>query len=97
MASSKLITFYISQIVIPIKDQFNYDAIQADLDADWTNEMVDTFLKHHFDLDKSKIEMTTEELQELIEWSIVFGQGIGLELSYPKDELDDMLDFKDLK
>ena len=60
-------------------------------------EMVDTFLKHHFDLNKSKIEMTTEELQELIEWSIVFGQGIGLELSYPKDELDDMLDFKDLK
>ena len=97
MASKKLITFYVSQVVVPIKHQMNRDALQADLDADWTNEMVDTFLKHNFEIDKSKIEMTTQELHELILNSFQFADSIGLELNYPEGTLDDMLDFKDLK
>jgi hypothetical protein len=92
MASKKLITFYISQVVIPIKHQMNRDALQADLDADWTNEMVDKFLKHNFEIDKSKIEMTTQELHELILNSFQFADSIGLELNYPEDELDKLID-----
>ena len=91
MASKKLITFYVSQVVVPIKHQMNKDALQADLDADWTNEMVDTFLKHNFEIDKSKIEMTTQELHELILNSFQFADSIGLDLNYPEDELDKLI------
>jgi len=91
MASKKLITFYVSQVVVPIKHQMNRDALQADLDADWTNVMVDTFLKHNFEIDKSKIEMTTQELHELILNSFQFADSIGLELNYPEDELDKLI------
>ena len=91
MASKKLITFYISQVVIPIKHQMNKDALQAGLVADWTNEMVDSFLKHNFEIDKSKIEMSTQELHELILNSFQFADSIGLELNYPEDELDKLI------
>ena len=64
---------------------------------DLTKEQVDSLLKNRINLDKSKVQMSTAELQELIEWSIVFGYEIGIELSYPPDELDGMLDFRDLK
>lgn len=97
MANPKLITFYISQVVEPIKRKMNQDAEGVGLEADYTNEMIDTLLKHHFKLDKSKIEMSNFELQELIEWSFQFGDMIGLTLNYPKSELDELLNFKDLK
>ncbi len=35
--------------------------------------------------------MTTDQLAELIEWSFQFAKTIGLELDYPKDELDDKI------
>ena len=64
---------------------------------DLTKEQVDSLLKNRINLDKSKVQMSTAELQELIEWSIVFGYEIGIELGYPDDELDGMLDLRDLK
>ena len=91
MASSKLITFYISQIVLPIQAKLSADGL------DLTKEQVDSLLKNRINLDKSKVKMSTAELQELIEWSIVFGYEIGLELGYPPDELDSKLDLRDLK
>lgn len=115
MASKKLIIYYISQVVLPIRDRLNNltvkeytDLIESDdmfqlycynnkLTSDWTKEHVDTFLKFREGVDMSKIEMTTEELQELIVWSFQFADSIGLTLDYLPSELDNELNFKDLK
>ena len=69
-----------SRIVEPIKRKLNEDCLKANLDADWTNEMVDTFLKHNFKLDKSKIVMSKEELRDLIEHSKQFAMQLDLDL-----------------
>jgi len=91
MASKKLITFYVSQVVEPIKRKMNQDAEGVGLEADYTNEMIDLLLKHNFEIDKSKIEMTTQELHELILNSFQFADSIGLDLNYPEDELDKLI------
>ena len=62
-----------------------------------TKEQVDTFLKSRVKINMSCIEMSSDEIQELILQSQLYGDTIGLNLDYPKDALDDMLDFKDLK
>ena len=109
MASKKLITFYVSQVVEPIKrklslmlledidelmqtdDMFHLWCYNNSVIHDWTNEKVDSLLKYKFHLQLSKIEMTNEELQELIVWSFQFADSIGLELNYPEDELDKLI------
>ena len=96
-ATNKQIIFYVSKVVEPIRDRLNEDNRKAGLDADWSNEKVDTFLKHIAQTDKSKIEMSREEMGELIINGFEFGTQLGLDLDYPKSELDDMLNFKDLK
>lgn len=97
MASKKLITFYVAHVVEPIRKKLNIDAEAIGLYGDYTNESVDLILKHNVEIDKSKIEMSNEELINLCRYGFQFGDGIGLTLDFPKGELDDMLEFKDLK
>ena len=90
-ASKKLITFYKSQVVSPIHKKMLSDG------ADVTIEAVDSILKHRSGYEFSTTKMTTEELQELIVWSFQFADSIGLTLDYLPSELDNELNFKDLK
>lgn len=92
MASKKLITFYVAHVVEPIRKKMNQDALGVGLEADFTNEMVDTLLKHNVEIDKSKIEMSNIELINLCRYGFQFGDGIGLELDFPKGELDELID-----
>jgi uncharacterized membrane protein YheB (UPF0754 family) len=81
-ASKKLITFYKAWILEPIVNKVNLDGV------DVSKEQMDTYLKSLVDLDKSCIEMSTEELQLVIEQGIILGKEYGLNLDYPQDELD---------
>ena len=65
--------------------------------TDFNNQDIDKLLKEGVEIDKSKIEMCNEELINLCRYGFQFGDGIGLTLDFPKGELDDMLNFKDLK
>lgn len=94
MASKKLITFYVSQVVEPIRNKMNQDAEGIGLEPDFSNEMVDTLLKHNIEIDKSKIEMSNEELINLCRYGFQFGDGIGLSLNFPSGELDELIDLK---
>lgn len=82
-ASKRLIIFYKSKVVEPIQMKLIKDGALVSM------EEVDTLLKSYADYDfTSTKEMTTEQLAELIEWSFQFAKTIGLELDYPKDDLD---------
>lgn len=63
-ATNKQIIFYVSKVVEPIRDRLNEDNLKAGLEADWTNDMVDVFLKHRTQIDKRKIEMSRDEMQD---------------------------------
>lgn len=91
-ATNKQIIFYVSKVVEPIRDRLNEDNLKAGLESDWTNDMVDVFLKHRTRIDKSKIEMSRDEMQELIINGFEFGDELGLELNYPTDELDKLIE-----
>ena len=97
MASKKLITFYVSKVVEPIKHKMNLDSEAIGLEADYTNEMIDLILKHNLELDKSKIEMTNEELINLCRVGFKVGLDVGLDIDFPEGELDKQLNLKDLK
>ena len=85
-ASKKLITFYKSQVVTPI-----YNKMIAD-GEDVTIESVDSVLKYRSGYAfTSTTTMTMQELQEVIVWSFQFADSIGLELNYPEDELDKLI------
>lgn len=87
MANSKLITFYVSQVLIPIMDRLNRDIIKGE----YTKEEVDTLLKANAKIDMSKIQMSNEELNGLILESFQFGDRIGLSLDYPEDYIDRLI------
>lgn len=85
-ASKKLIKFYKGVVVSQIQQKLTKDGAPVSM------EEVDTLLKKHADYDfTSTKEMTTDQLAELIEWSFQFAKQIGLEIDYPKDELDDKI------
>lgn len=75
MANPKLITFYISQVVLPIMDKLNEDMVEV-----YTKEWVDTILKANAKIDMSKIEMDDEQLKDLIEHSKQFAMQIGIDI-----------------
>ena len=85
-ASTKLVKFYKGVIIPQIQEKISSDGAFLSL------EEVDTLLKNYADYDfKSTKEMTMEQLQELIEYSIQFAAEIGLSLDYPPDELDEKI------
>ena len=84
-ATKQLITFYKAKVLEPIVNKLHCEGY------DVSKEKIDTYLKSLCDLDKSSIEMSTEELQEVIERGFNFGQELGLQLDYPKDNLDDLI------
>lgn len=81
-ASKKLIKFYKGCVLTPIVEKCLKDGNEV------TKEQMDTYLKSLVDLDKSCIEMSMDELGEVITQGFLFGDDIGLDLNYRKDELD---------
>jgi len=82
MVSTRLIKFYKGVCLEQIHKKLVSDGNIV------STEEVDELLKHHADVEKSCVKMSTEELQTLIEWSFVFARQINLQLDYPEDELD---------
>lgn len=82
-ASKQLIVFYKAKVLEPI-----YKVLKEE---GWTKSEVDQQLKRNARIEKSCTEMTMDELGELIRWSFVFGDDLGLDLDFPKDNLDDLI------
>ena len=87
MNNNKLIKFYKGVVLESIQAKLNENGIYS------TGE-VDEILKVHagFSYDTSCTEMSTGELQELISWSFIFGDKIGLSLNYPDNEWEKIYD-----
>ena len=94
-ASKRLITFYKSKVLIPIFERNNALITQCDIDVlgfgEMTKSETDMYLKEYAQIEKSCSVMTSEELQELIVWSFVVGDSLGLDLDYKHDELDKLI------
>ena len=84
-ASKKLIKYYKGVILVKILDHLNEDGELM------TKEQLDTYLKSFVVIDTSCIEMSMQELQEVIEVGLVFAKELGLNLDYPQDELDELI------
>ena len=91
MANARLIRFYKGIVVDQIYKHLNRDNLVM------TFEQVDSFLKSHAKIDMSSIQMSNEELHHVILKSFEIADAIGLELDYPQDEKDKLLDFRDIK
>lgn len=78
-ASKELITFYKAFVVDPIYKK------QAKDGAGVTKEQIDTLIKDLVDIDMSCIEMSEDELYEVIYKGFELGDAIGLELGFPSD------------
>jgi hypothetical protein len=84
-ASKALIKFYKGVVLVKILDHLNEDGYGV------TKEWLDTYLKSFVKIDTSCIEMSMEELQEVIEVGLVFAKDLGIDLDYPQDELDKLI------
>jgi hypothetical protein len=84
-ASKKLIKYYKGVLLVKILDHLNEDGELM------TKEKLDTYLKSFVVIDTSCIEMSMQELQEVIEVGLVFAKEIGVNLDYPQDELDELI------
>ena len=74
MANKSHIKFYKGVVLVKIKAKLLEDGV------DLTTEQVDTTLKEFAKIDMSTIEMTQDQLKDLIEKSKEFGMRIGLDL-----------------
>lgn len=84
-ASKKLIKYYKGVLLVKILDHLNEEGYGV------TKEWLDTYLKSFVVIDTSCVEMSMEELQNVIEVGLVFAKELGLNLDYPKDELDKLI------
>jgi hypothetical protein len=84
-ASKKLIKFYKGCVLAPIVEKCKVDGNEV------TTQQMDTYLKSLVDLDKSCIEMSMDELGEVIRQGFLFGDDIGLNLDFRKDDLDEIV------
>jgi len=84
-ASKKLIKYYKGVLLVKILDHLNEDGELM------TKEQLDTYLKSFVKIDTSCIEMSMQELQEVIEVGLVFAKELGLDIDYPQDELDELI------
>jgi hypothetical protein len=84
-ASKKLIKYYKGVLLVKILDHLNEDGELM------TKEQLDTYLKSFVVIDTSCIEMSMQELQEVIEVGLVFAKELKLKLDYPQDELDELI------
>jgi hypothetical protein len=84
-ASKALIKFYKGVVLVKILDHLNEEG------EIMTKEQLDSYLKDFVKPDKSCIEMSNEELKNVIEVGLVFAKDLGIELDYPQDELDKLI------
>jgi hypothetical protein len=84
-ASKKLIKYYKGVLLVKILDHLHDEGHEV------TKEWLDTYLKSFVKIDTSCIEMSMQELQEVIEVGLVFAKELGLNLDYPQDELDELI------
>jgi len=86
MASKAKIKTYKGSILTPIHKR------RVELGFKGTIEQTDSYLKKKAGVNMSTIIMTSDEIEELILWSELEGDQIGLDLRYPNNEYKD-LDF----
>lgn len=84
-ASKALIKFYKGVVLVKILDHLHDEGHEI------TKEWLDTYLKSFVKIDTSCVQMSMEELQEVIEVGLVFAKELGVDLDYPKDELDKLI------
>ncbi len=84
--TEKLIKFYKGYVLREI-----YNVLKED---GWTKKEVDERLKNNARINKSCKDMTKDELGELIRWSFMFGDTLGLNLDFPEDDLDNYINLE---
>lgn len=84
-ASKALIKFYKGVVLVKILDHLHDEGHEV------TKEWLDTYLKSFVKIDTSCVQMSMEELQEVIEVGLVFAKELGVDLDYPQDDLDKLI------
>jgi len=83
--STKLIKFYKGVVLQKIHSHVNIETYS------FTIQELDIFLKDYAEVVGSFSNMTLEQLKDLVEWSLYFGNTIGVKIDYPKDDLDNQI------
>lgn len=84
-ASKALIKFYKGVVLVKILDHLHEEGHEV------TKEWLDTYLKSFVKIDTSCVEMSMEELQEVVERGLNMAEELGIDLDYPQDELDKLI------
>ena len=84
-ASKKLIKYYKGVLLVKILDHLNEEGELM------TKEQLDTYLKSFVKIDTSCIEMSMEELQDVIRVGFAFADELEIKIDYPQDELDELI------
>ena len=84
-ASKSLIKFYKGVVLVKILDHLHDEGHEV------TKEWLDTYLKSFVKIDTSCVQMSMEELQNVIEVGLVFAKELEIDLDYPQDELDKLI------